>query len=240
MIITKRALPRRTFLRGMGATVALPFLDAMVPALSARAAKPAVRLGFVYIPNGTIQPMWVPATTGKDFELSPILSPLTPVRDRITVLSGLAHRQADNLGDGNGDHARGTAVWLTGVHAWDRGRGGVGRRPAGDDRRSNRGERHRQGHAAAVARAEPGKRDADRLRFGGLLFLEHDFLEIADDPAANGAASAHGLRAALRPGEHAGAASGAGSAGRAIFSTPCWTKSLGCRRPWLRRSGEAH
>ena len=125
MIITKRALPRRTFLRGMGATVALPFLDAMVPALSARAVKPTVRLGFVYIPNGTIQPMWVPATTGRNFELSPILSPLAPVRDRITVLSGLAHRQADNLGDGNGDHARGTAVWLTGVHAWDRGRGGA-------------------------------------------------------------------------------------------------------------------
>ena len=125
MIITKRALPRRTFLRGMGATVALPFLDAMVPALSARAVKPTVRLGFVYIPNGTIQPMWVPSTTGRNFELSPILSPLTPVRDHITVLSGLAHRQADNLGDGNGDHARGTAVWLTGVHAWDRGRGGA-------------------------------------------------------------------------------------------------------------------
>ena len=125
MIITKRALPRRTFLRGMGVTVALPFLDAMVPALSARAVKPAVRLGFVYIPNGTIQPMWVPQTTGKNFELSPILSPLASVRDRITVLSGLAHRQADNLGDGNGDHARGTAVWLTGVHAWDRGRGGA-------------------------------------------------------------------------------------------------------------------
>jgi hypothetical protein len=106
MFITKRALPRRTFLRGMGATVALPFLDAMVPALSARAARPTVRLGFVYIPNGTIQPMWVPTATGKTFELSPILSPLAPVRDHITVLSGLAHRQADNLGDGNGDHAR--------------------------------------------------------------------------------------------------------------------------------------
>ena len=125
MIITKRALPRRTFLRGAGATVALPFLDAMIPALSARAVKPTVRLGFVYIPNGTIQPMWVPQATGKNFELSPILSPLAPLRDRVTVLSGLAHRQADNLGDGNGDHARGTAVWLTGVHAWDRGRGGA-------------------------------------------------------------------------------------------------------------------
>src|SRR5688500_1961678 len=126
MIITKRALPRRTFLRGMGATVALPCLDAMVPALAARAAAPAVRLGLVYIPNGTIQPMWVPPTTGKNFELSPILSPLAPIRDHVTVLSGLAHRQADNFGDGNGDHARGTAVWLTGVHAWDRGRGGAG------------------------------------------------------------------------------------------------------------------
>ena len=61
--------------------------------------------------------MWVPGDDGEGFELSPILSPLAPVRDRITVLSGLAHRQADNLGDGNGDHARGTAVWLTGVHA---------------------------------------------------------------------------------------------------------------------------
>jgi uncharacterized protein DUF1552 len=124
MIITKRALPRRTFLRGVGVTVALPFLDAMVPALTAQ-TRPPVRLGFVYIPNGTIQPMWVPPTTGRNFELSPILSPLAPVRDRITVLSGLAHRQADNFGDGNGDHARGTAVWLTGVHAWDRNRGGA-------------------------------------------------------------------------------------------------------------------
>ena len=125
MIISKRALPRRTFLRGIGATVALPFLDAMVPALSARTATPVRRLGFVYVPNGTIQGMWVPPTTGRHFEFSPILSPLAPVRDRITVLSGLAHRQADNFGDGNGDHARATAVWLTGVHAWDRGRGGA-------------------------------------------------------------------------------------------------------------------
>jgi hypothetical protein len=109
----------------VGATLALPFLDAMVPALSAGAAKPVTRLGFVYVPNGTIHDMWVPTTSGRNFELSPILSPLAPVRDRITVLSGLAHRQADNFGDGNGDHARATAVWLTGVHAWDRNRGGA-------------------------------------------------------------------------------------------------------------------
>src|SRR5882672_7610082 len=73
MIVTKKSLPRRTFLRGMGVTVALPFLDAMVPARSALAetpARPVPRLGFIYIPNGTIQSMWVPATTGAAFELS--------------------------------------------------------------------------------------------------------------------------------------------------------------------------
>ena len=208
MIITKRALPRRTFLRGMGATVALPFLDAMVPALSARAAKPAVRLGFVYIPNGTIQPMWVPATTGKDFELSPILSPLTA--------GARSHHGVERAGAPAGGQPRrrqrrpcarhgrlADRCACMGPRPW-RSR----RRPAGDDRGSNRGECHRQGHAAAIARVEPGKRDADRLRFGGLLFLEHDFLEVADDPAADGAASADGVRAALRPGQHAGAAPG--------------------------------
>jgi hypothetical protein len=128
MIVTKKSLPRRTFLRGMGVTLALPLLDAMVPALSAQlrtAARPVRRVGFIYIPNGTIQPMWVPSTTGADFEWSPILSPLAPLRDRIVVLSGLAHMEADSRGDGNGDHARATAVWLTGVHAYDRDRTGV-------------------------------------------------------------------------------------------------------------------
>ena len=86
MIITKKSLPRRTFLRGMGVTMALPLLDAMVPALSALAqtpAKPVRRLGFIYIPNGTIQNMWVPADTGAGFEFSPILSPLASLRDRV-------------------------------------------------------------------------------------------------------------------------------------------------------------
>ena len=123
MIISKMALPRRTFLRGLGASVALPLLDAMVPAATALAqtpATPASRLGFVYVPNGVIQEQWVPAATGSGFELSPILSPLRPVQDRLVVLSGLAHRQADSFGDGNGDHPRATAVWLSGVHAWER------------------------------------------------------------------------------------------------------------------------
>jgi hypothetical protein len=129
MFITKMSLPRRTFLRGVGATLALPLLDAMVPAfsLAAKAAAPPRRLGFIYgSPNGIIQNQFVPTTVGATFELSPILSPLAPVRDQLLVLSGLAHRQADSFGDGNGDHARGTAVWLSGMHAWDRRGGGGG------------------------------------------------------------------------------------------------------------------
>jgi len=121
MFVTKKALPRRTFLRAMGATVALPMLDAMVPALTA-AGKPTPRVGFVYIANGVIQKQWVPATTGAGFELTPILAPFAGVRDKIALLSGLSHLQADTFGDGTGDHPRASAVWLTGVHAFDRTR----------------------------------------------------------------------------------------------------------------------
>ena len=124
MIITKLALPRRTFIRGIGVTLALPFLDAMVPALTATAktaAKPARRLGFVYIPNGVAQTKkvnhWMPKGEGSGFEFSRILAPLEPLRDYVNVLSGMAHRQAESFGDGNADHHRGPAAWLTGVHA---------------------------------------------------------------------------------------------------------------------------
>ena len=130
MIINKIALPRRTFLRGMGATVALPFLDAMVPALSAiakTAANPVPRMGFIYVPNGIAQNAavnyWKPTGEGTSFEFSPILRPLEPFRDRLLVVSGLAHRQAESFGDGNADHHRGAAGWLTGVHAWTRTKG---------------------------------------------------------------------------------------------------------------------
>jgi hypothetical protein len=126
MFITRRTLPRRTFLRAMGTAVALPMLDAMVPALaSAASTAPVPRLGFIYIANGVIQKDWTPATTGAGFELTPILQPLAPVRDQITLLSGLSHLQADTFGDGTGDHPRASAVWLTGVHAYDRTKPGV-------------------------------------------------------------------------------------------------------------------
>lgn len=127
MILTNKYLSRRTCLRGLGVSVALPFLDAMVPASSfARtAAKPTPRLAFVYVPNGTIHEMWIPKGTGREFEWSPILSPLARVREHAVVFSGLAHVAAEGRGDGNGGHARGTAVWLSGVHAYDRNIGGV-------------------------------------------------------------------------------------------------------------------
>jgi len=80
MFVTKKALRRRTFLRGVGATVSLPLLDAMIPALSAKPLKSTPRLGFIYIANGVIQDQWIPKTTGPNFALSPILQPLEPVQ----------------------------------------------------------------------------------------------------------------------------------------------------------------
>jgi len=124
MFITKKALSRRTFLRGAGTTLALPLLDAMIPALSA-AGKPTPRLGFIYVSNGVIQNQWIPAATGGKFDLPAILQPLAPVRDHVNILSGLSHLQADTFGDGTGDHPRSSAVWLTGLHAYDRTRPGV-------------------------------------------------------------------------------------------------------------------
>jgi hypothetical protein len=119
MFVMKKALPRRTFLRGLGVTLGLPFLDAMVPAMSVLAAtKPVTRLGFVYHPNGIIHGSWIPSAVGSGFDLSPSLAPLASVRDRVLVLSGLSHLEANSKGDGNGDHPRSTAVWLSGVHAW--------------------------------------------------------------------------------------------------------------------------
>jgi hypothetical protein len=115
MIITKKALSRRTLLRGVGTAVALPFLDSMFPALTA-APKPPIRIGFVYVPNGIIQKDWLPKTEGAGFEMMRTMSPLEPHRDQIMVLSNLAHMNANALGDGGGDHARAGATFLTGIH----------------------------------------------------------------------------------------------------------------------------
>ena len=118
MILKRKSLSRRTILRGMGTAVALPFLDAMVPALgrgSSIGPRP-VRLGFVYVPCGIIPEHWTPAAEGTGFEFNRIMKPIEPFRDKLTVFSGLAQHQGDALGDGAGDHARAGATWLTGVH----------------------------------------------------------------------------------------------------------------------------
>ena len=91
MFLTRKHLPRRTFLRGMGVTMALPLLDSMLPAqtpLSKTAANPAPRMGFVYVPHGAIMDKWTPATEGAGFEFTPILKPLEPFRERVNVVSG--------------------------------------------------------------------------------------------------------------------------------------------------------
>ena len=129
MVITKIALPRRTFLRGAGAMLALPLLDAMVPALTAlnqTPASPVQRLGFVYLANGVAMNdainYWKPKANTTTLELTPILEPLAAFRKQMVVLSGLTHAQAETLGDGNGDHSRGTSTWLNGVHPkWTEG-----------------------------------------------------------------------------------------------------------------------
>ena len=111
MIVTKKALSRRTVLRGIGVTVALPLLDSMVPALSAlekTAAAPKQRLGFVYVPNGASRMAWKPEGDGPTLTLSPTLSPLSPVADHVTAFSRLRSFSGD------GDHSRAGSAWLTG------------------------------------------------------------------------------------------------------------------------------
>ena len=118
MIITKKHLPRRTFLRGlMGTTIALPLLDSMVPALTAATkTAPKTRLGFVYVPHGAVMDKWTPATEGTGFVFTPILKPLEPFRDRLLIVTGLANKAAESQGDGGGDHARSAPSYLSGIH----------------------------------------------------------------------------------------------------------------------------
>ena len=120
MIISKRAIPRRAVLRGLGSSVALPLLDGMIPALTAISrspGKPVRRLGVVYVPNGMELGRWTPPTDGSAYEMTPILEPLAPYRKHMNVLSGMVNRQADGIpGEGAGDHARGQSVFLTGIH----------------------------------------------------------------------------------------------------------------------------
>lgn len=133
MMLTAAPLPRRTFLRGLGAGMALPLLDSMGPTLAfsnaSRLAPPPIRLGYVYTPNGIVgcsskspRPfMWTPRRVGANVEFSPTMKPLEPYRGDLVVFSGLAQANGRALGDGPGDHARATATFLTGVHPYKTG-----------------------------------------------------------------------------------------------------------------------
>jgi hypothetical protein len=118
--ITKKYLSRRTLLRGVGVSVALPLLDSMVPAqtpLARTAANSKSRLSCIYVPHGATMYKWTPDAEGKDFAFTETLAPLEKYRDRLTIVSNLAHPAAGGVGsDAGADHARSAAVYLSGVH----------------------------------------------------------------------------------------------------------------------------
>ena len=103
---------RRTFLRGFGTALALPWMESLAWA----APNPPRRMAFLFIPNGVHIPDWTPKQVGEDYVLQRLLDPLVPHKQDLLVLSGLAHNNARALGDGPGDHARSAACFLTGAH----------------------------------------------------------------------------------------------------------------------------
>ncbi|HEY3641413.1 MAG TPA: DUF1552 domain-containing protein, partial [Xanthobacteraceae bacterium] len=117
MVISRKSIPRRAFLRGTGAALALPVLDAMTPAFAAATSRP-IRMSFIEVPNGIMMDKWTPATEGAGFALTPILEPLAQFRDRMLVVSGLDQGQSKGLPfEVGGDHPRACTAWLTGAHA---------------------------------------------------------------------------------------------------------------------------
>ncbi len=129
MMIFRKAIPRRTFLRGAGAAIALPFLDSMFPAfaLPDQQASAARRFSIVFAPNGMNMKDWTPADTGRSYNLSPTLAPLATYKDKMLVLSGLNNNEGDAWpGEGEtAPHERAGGVFLTGVHPLREGRTGI-------------------------------------------------------------------------------------------------------------------
>ena len=115
MFISRKHISRRTVLRGMGVSLSLPFLEAMVPAATAlakTAAAPKPRMGFFYFPHGAIMEKWTPTAVGSDFEISPILVPLQPFKRQLTIVSNLGNKP----GESRAVHALVPATWLSCVH----------------------------------------------------------------------------------------------------------------------------
>ena len=118
--LSRKHLSRRTVLRGMGVSLSLPLLESMVPAqtpLRKTAAAAKSRFGAIYVPHGAIMDKWTPAKEGTGFEFTEILKPLEPFRERLNVISSLAHPQAGGVeSDAGADHVRSAAVFLSGAH----------------------------------------------------------------------------------------------------------------------------
>ena len=197
MFLTKKHLSRRTVLKGAGVTLALPLLDAMIPAATAlaqTAAKPKLRMGFFYIPHGAIMgntshgpemDKWTPSGAGADFKLSPILKSLEPHKRYVTSFGNL-----QNQAMVGGVHSLAPATWLSGMKP-DAGRRGE----HVHDARSGRGAAHRSGHDAAVAGAGLGDHAAGGgLQRLGVLLQHHAVVPRRALAAADGIQPAQGLR----------------------------------------------
>ena len=190
--ITKRTIPRRAVLRGLGASVALPFLDGMVPGLSARAAAGPVRFGAVYVPNGMVMQNWTPAATGRRLRADadsraagPVPRPAAgAVGAQLHAAAGHSRRQPLARRDPLPDRRASRHV-----------------EPRGGLDGPDRGPRARAPHAAGIARAGAGGRELRRLvrqRRVQLRLLVHHLVARLANPAPDGAQPAGGVRAALR------------------------------------------
>lgn len=239
MIITKKALPRRTFLRGVGATLALPLLDAMIPALTAmrKAAAPIRRLAFVYVPNGIVMEHWTPTTEGAGFALTPILEPLAPFRDWLTVTSGLDASPAFPLpGEVSGGHARSSGAFLTGVHI---------RKTEGSDIQAgisvDQIVARALGDETQLASLELAIESNELLGAceGGYscAVLEYAVLAGARISAPDGEQSTRRLRAAVRPRRHHGRTRQDGAACRRSQYSRCSQRRYRWSRPRARDAG---
>ena len=200
MLVTRKSMPRRTFLRGAGA-LALPVLDAMTPALAADAKRP-IRMSFIEVPNGIIMDKWTPTTEGAGFELTRVLEPLEQFHDRMLVLSGLDQKQsAARSFEIAGDHPRACTAWLTGAHA---------KMTAGADLRAgisvDQVAAREFGKYTQLGSLEVGLEFADVVgsceSVLQLRLLQHDLMARRNHPAAHGEPSARHLRATVRRGRH--------------------------------------
>ena len=231
MIITKKALPRRTFLRGMGATLALPLLDAMVPALSAAtsaAAAPVRRMGVVYVPNGVNLAKWAPTGGGSDLRVLADAQPAgaVPRSDHDPAGAGLRSRRVVGL---RHRRSRTAAAVLPERNASQESRSPGPRR---HDHRSDRRAGGRPADAAEVARDVDRANRSERvvLGLGVRLHLYADAVVAESDLAgADGQQSANGLRADVRRGQQRRRAAREHAARRAASSTRSRRRSRGCR-----------